>query len=75
MKSVGRYDSALQMFVDEAHDPDPAHLAFLRWLGERNLLEHRIAGPSSGPLVTGRPDPEPQPRSMGNPFSWVSRAS
>lgn len=48
MKAIGRYDSALQMFVEDGRGLDYSHLTFLRWLAERNLLEHRIAGPSSG---------------------------
>ena len=36
MKSLGRYDSALQMFVEEPREPDLARLTFLRWLVERD---------------------------------------
>ncbi len=50
MAAMGRYDSTLQMFVQEPRDLDLRRLAFLRWLGERGRLEHEIAGPSSGPL-------------------------
>ena len=32
MKAVGRYDTALQMFVEEPRDPDLRRLTFLRWL-------------------------------------------
>ena len=52
MAAMGRYDSTLQMFVQEPRDLDPRRLAFLRWLGERGRLEHEIAGPPSGPLMT-----------------------
>ncbi len=52
MAAMGRYDSTLQMFVQEPRDLDLRRLTFLRWLGERGRLEHDIAGPSSGPLHT-----------------------
>jgi hypothetical protein len=51
MKAVGRYDSALQMFVEEPRDPDLRRLTFLRWLVENNRLEHPAVGPASGELV------------------------
>ena len=51
MKAVGRYDSALQMFVEEPRDPDLSRLGFLRWLIENNRLEHPAVGPASGELV------------------------
>ena len=50
MAAMGRYDSTLQMFVQEPRNLDLRRLTFLRWLGERGRLEHEIAGPSSGPL-------------------------
>jgi hypothetical protein len=50
MAAMGRYDSTLQMFVQEPRDLDLRRLSFLRWLGENGRLEHDIAGPSSGPL-------------------------
>ena len=52
MAAMGRYDSTLQMFVQEPRDLDLRRLTFLRWLGERGRLEHDIAGPPSGPLQT-----------------------
>ena len=52
MAAMGRYDSTLQMFVQEPRNLDLRRLTFLRWLGERGRLEHDIAGPSSGPLHT-----------------------
>jgi hypothetical protein len=55
MKATGRYDSRLQMFVDEPREVDMARLAFLRWMVEHGLLEHRPAGPSSGEFA--RPVP------------------
>jgi hypothetical protein len=51
MKAVGRYDSALQMFVEETREPDMARLTFLRWLIENDRLEHPVVGPASGELV------------------------
>ena len=51
MKAVGRYDSTLQMFVEEPRDPDLRQLTFLRWLIENNRLEHPAEGPASGELV------------------------
>jgi hypothetical protein len=58
MKAVGRYDSALQMFVEEARDPDLRRLTFLRWLIENNRLEHPAVGPASGELVVLEPETE-----------------
>jgi hypothetical protein len=52
MKSLGRYDSALQMFVESPREPDLARLTFLRWLVERGRLEHGPAGAPSGELTT-----------------------
>jgi hypothetical protein len=51
MKSLGRYDSALQMFVEEPREPDLARLTFLRWLVERGRLDHGPAGAPSGELA------------------------
>ena len=51
MKAVGRYDSALQMFVEEPREPDVKRLTFMRWLIENNRLEHEAVGPASGELV------------------------
>ena len=51
MKAVGRYDSALQMFVEEPREPDLRRLTFLRWLVENDRLEHGVVGPASGELV------------------------
>jgi hypothetical protein len=51
MKAVGRYDSTLQMFVEETREPDMGQLSFLRWLVENNRLEHPVVGPASGDLV------------------------
>ena len=51
MARRGRYDSTLQMFVQEPRDLDVSRLVFLRWLGEQGRLEHEIAGPSCGPML------------------------
>jgi hypothetical protein len=51
MKAVGRYDSALQMFVEEPREIDVRRLTFMRWLVENNRLEHGAVGPASGELV------------------------
>jgi hypothetical protein len=51
MKAVGRYDTALQMFVEEPREPDLRRLTFLRWLVENNRLEHPAVGPACGDLV------------------------
>jgi hypothetical protein len=52
MAAMGPYDSTLQMFVQTPRPIDMTRLTFLRWLAEHGRLEHQIAGPSSGPLVT-----------------------
>jgi hypothetical protein len=49
--AVGRYDGALQMFVEGPRDVDPAYLNFVRWLVEHERLEHRAAGPATGELA------------------------
>jgi hypothetical protein len=51
MPAPNRYDASLQMFVEEACEPDVVRLKFLRWLAEHRRLEHQIAGPSSGDLT------------------------
>ena len=61
MAAMGSYDSSLQMFVRTPREIDMTRLAFMRWLAESNRLEHRIAGPSSGPLASdtqGHSNPE-----------------
>jgi hypothetical protein len=58
MAAMGPYDSTLQMFVQAPQPIDMTRLTFLRWLAENGRLEHRIAGPSSGPLV-GQPSAPP----------------
>ena len=45
------YDGSLQMFVEQPREPDFTRLVFLRWLGERALLEHEVFGPPSGPFA------------------------
>ena len=39
MKTLGRYDGSLQMFVQEPRDLDIGHLRFFRWLAEQGRLE------------------------------------
>ena len=46
MKAVGRYDTALQMFVEEPREVDLRRLTFVRWLVENNRLEHPVVGPA-----------------------------
>jgi hypothetical protein len=45
MSVNGRYDGDLQMLVEEPRDANREHLLFLRWLAERDRLEHTVAGP------------------------------
>jgi len=52
MAAMGPYDSTLQMFVQTPQPIDMSRLSFMRWLAEQGKLEHRVAGPPSGPLVT-----------------------
>jgi len=39
------------MFVEGPREPDLRRLAFLRWLGENQRLEHPVSGPAGGELV------------------------
>lgn len=39
MKKIGRYDSALQMFVEEPRELNLQRLNFLKWLVENGRLE------------------------------------
>lgn len=52
MAAKGRFDSALQMFVDEPREPDLNALRWLRWLRWLVLFGHleseTIVGPPSG---------------------------
>jgi hypothetical protein len=43
-----RYDPTLEVLVEPSSDPDMARLRLLRWLAERELLEHRPVGAPSG---------------------------
>ena len=58
MKAVGRYDAALQMFVEEPRDPDLRRLTFLRWLVDNDRLEHPAVGRPSGELVVAQAQAE-----------------
>ncbi len=51
MKQPGTYDTVLQMFREQPREADLPRLQFLRWLGERGLLEHPVAGTPSGDLA------------------------
>ncbi len=61
MKAIGRYDTRLQMFVEEPREVDLARLGFLRWMVEHDLLEHGPAGPSTGELAARIESPAPPP--------------
>ena len=39
-----RYDSGLKMFVEPSRNLDLPDLRFFRWLGERGVLAHALAG-------------------------------
>ncbi len=54
------YDPDLQMFTDPPRELDLSRLRFLRWLAEREQLEHAPVGEPSGEFArcvwtTGRP--------------------
>lgn len=55
---IKKYDASLQMFVEAPKELDLSRLRFLRWMGERGRLEHKVAGPVSGPLVARAWRPE-----------------
>lgn len=56
------YDHDLQMHrVVNPPAPDMRRLRFLRWLGERDRLEHETAGDSSGPLAADEVTPCSRP--------------
>ena len=46
--SARQYDSDLHMFREPAQEPNLLKLHFLRWLAERDLLEHSVFGPPTG---------------------------
>jgi hypothetical protein len=57
MRAPGQYDGTMQMFVEAPRAPDVSRLRFLRWLAERDLLEHAVAGPATGQYApSARPD-------------------
>jgi hypothetical protein len=62
MAAPGRYDTSLQMFVEEGRAPDMQRLRFLRWLAERGWLEHAVVGAPSGEL-SALPTPDGNGRS------------
>lgn len=47
---LGSYDTDLQMFAVRTNT-NSRHLRWMRWLADQGLLEHLVAGPSSGPYV------------------------
>jgi hypothetical protein len=51
MKEVGRYDTAMQMFVQKARETDLGRAKFMRWLAENHRLEQPQAGPAGGYLA------------------------
>ena len=53
--SSNRYDAELQMFTYPPREPNRAHPRFLRWLGERGLLEHGTAGIPTGEYTLDAP--------------------
>jgi hypothetical protein len=55
MKPLGKFDSSLQMFVQQPLEVNLQRLRFMRWLAERGKLEHGVAGPPSGPLLEFAP--------------------
>jgi hypothetical protein len=59
MAAVGRYDGSLQMFVVEPGEVKRTYLRFLRWLVERERLEHPACGPSSGAFAEADSRPAP----------------
>ena len=50
MPAKGRYDTNLQMFMEDRCQPDMRRLRFLGWLAECGRLEHEVAGAPSGEL-------------------------
>jgi hypothetical protein len=60
MRGIGRYDTALQMFVQETKEPDIRKLTFLRWLVENNRLEHSVYGPQSGEYAAATTPENPE---------------
>lgn len=48
MKALGRYDTALQMFVEETREFGSRRLSFMRRLAEGGRLEHRVEARSGG---------------------------
>ncbi len=49
-----RDDGQMEEATDRPRDPKPGHLAFLRWLAERDLIEHRPLGRPSGHYAAPR---------------------
>lgn len=51
MKTIGRYDANLQMFVEEPREIDLRRVMFLRWLMDNGRLERSAVGPATGELA------------------------
>ena len=47
----GTFDRELSMWREGQKVVRLNHALFMRWLADRNLLEHETAGPPSGPLT------------------------
>lgn len=48
---LGKFDTALHMYVDEPRILSLNHLAYLRYLAERGDLEHAVESAPSGPVL------------------------
>ncbi len=48
---VGKYDTSLQMFVEDPRPLNLNHLAYLRYLAELGRLEHAVESAPSGPVL------------------------
>jgi hypothetical protein len=74
MDANDRYDGTLQMFVEELREPDVNHLAFFRWLGERERLEHPVYAPASGDSMARRSRDEVTQITLAGPWrEWPIR--
>ena len=73
MTDSGRYDSDLQMFVDERRDADRAYLQFLRWLVEHERLERPVADAASdaSDAVSWRLPAQPAQPENRPPANWA----
>jgi hypothetical protein len=58
MKELGKYDSALQMFVEKPREVDMSGLRFLRFLAERGRFSNRPLSVPMGDNVKKLTEPE-----------------